>query len=160
MKINKSAKLLGLIILCILIGSIGSIFTTPSIGTWYDSINKPSFTPPNWLFGPVWIALFTLMGIALYLVLEKGWKKKKVKKAVTIFGIQFFFNVLWSVLFFGLRQPFYALIEILALWVTIALTIITFYRIDKRAGWILLPYIIWVSIATLLNFYVWILNAS
>jgi len=159
MEIRKIAKLIALVILCIFIGSIGSIFTIPSISTWYDSTNKPSFTPPNWLFGPVWIALFTLMGISLYLVLEKGWKKKKVKNAVTIFGTQFFFNVLWSILFFGLRQPFYALIEILALWVTIALTIITFYKIDKRAGWILLPYIIWVSIATLLNFYVWILNS-
>jgi len=158
MRVNKSVKFLGLIVLCIVIGSIGSIFTTPSIGTWYDSINKPSFTPPNWVFGPVWITLFTLMGIALYLVIEHGLKKKKIKTAVTIFGIQFFFNVLWSVLFFGLRQPLYAFIEIIALWIMIALTIITFYKIEKRAGLVLLPYLIWVSIATALNFYVWILN--
>lgn len=151
-------KLVVSIVLCELIGSIGSIFTAPSIPNWYASLTKPWFTPPNWVFAPVWITLFLLMGIALYLVWNKGLEKKEVKLAVSVFGVQFILNVLWSLLFFGLQSPFYAFIEIIILWIVILVTIIKFYQISRPAAVILLPYIIWVTIAASLNYYVWILN--
>lgn len=150
---NKWIKLIIAILICQLAGVFGSIFTSPSIGTWYVELEKPFFTPPNWLFGPVWITLFTLMGISLYLV----WDKKD-KFAISIFGIQFVLNALWSLLFFGLQNPFYGLIEIIVLWFAILITIVRFYKIDKRAGIILFPYILWVSIAAALNYYIWVLN--
>jgi benzodiazapine receptor len=151
-------KLVVSVVLCELIGSIGSIFTAPSITTWYASLAKPWFTPPNWLFAPVWITLFLLMGIALYLVWERGLEKKEVKLAVSIFGVQLVLNVLWSLIFFGLQLPFYAFIEIIILWIAILVTIIKFYQISRPAAVILLPYIIWVTIAASLNYYLWILN--
>ena len=150
---NKWIKLIIAVLICQLAGVFGSLFTSPSIGTWYAQLEKPFFTPPNWVFGPVWITLFTLMGISLYLV----WNKKD-KVSISIFGVQLVLNALWSLLFFGLQNPFYALVEIIILWFAILITIVKFYKIDKRAGLILLPYILWVSIATALNYYVWILN--
>lgn len=147
------------IVICLFAGFIGSFFTTTAIPTWYASINKPSFNPPNWLFGPVWTFLYILMGISLYIIWDKDVKNKKIKNnALMIFGIQLFLNVLWSVIFFGLKSPFYAFIEIMFLWVTILFTIISFYKISKTASFLLIPYILWVSFASLLNFYVWVLN--
>ena len=158
MKIKSIFKLIVAIVICQLAGIVGSLFTTPAISTWYVTIQKPSFTPPNWLFGPIWITLFTLMGISLYLVWKKDLKNKDVKSSLFIFFVQLVLNSLWSILFFGLRSPFYAFIEIIILWVAIAITIIKCYKISKMAGLILLPYIVWVSIALTLNFYVLILN--
>jgi tryptophan-rich sensory protein len=158
MKIKSIAKLILAIVVCQVAGAIGSIFTFSSIPTWYATINKPSFTPPNWLFGPVWITLYTLMGISLYLIWNKGLENKEVKSSLFIFSAQLVLNALWSILFFGLKFPFYAFIEIIILWIAIVVTIFKFYKISKNAGLILLPYIIWVSIALTLNFYVWILN--
>ncbi|MCX6801096.1 MAG: tryptophan-rich sensory protein [Candidatus Diapherotrites archaeon] len=152
------ARLIGCIILCEIAGATGSVFTFPMINTWYSSINKPFFNPPNWIFGPVWTALFLLMGISLYLVLEKGLQKKEVKKAASIFGVQLLMNILWSVLFFGLMSPFLAFIEIIFLWLAIAFTIKSFYPTSKKAAWLLVPYICWVSFALILNFAVWMLN--
>jgi tryptophan-rich sensory protein len=135
-------------------GVIGSIFTTPSISTWYEQIQKPDIRPPNWAFGPVWITLYTLMGISLYWVLNE----KNVRIPVIFFSIQLVLNAIWSIIFFGLQNPFYAFIEIIILWIAILLTIISFYKVSRKAGLILLPYIIWVTIATILNYYIWILN--
>ena len=154
---NKWIRLVITILICQMAGIIGSVFTISSIPTWYASLNKPWFSPPNWLFGPVWITLFTLMGISLYLMWNRG--LKSVKIPLTLFGVQLILNTVWSFLFFGLESPFIAFIEIIILWISIALTIISFYRISKKAGLILLPYIIWVSIATALNYYIWILNS-
>ncbi|MCX6821702.1 MAG: tryptophan-rich sensory protein [Candidatus Aenigmarchaeota archaeon] len=158
MKIKNIAKLILAIFVCQIAGAIGSMFTFSSIPTWYATINKPSFTPPNWLFGPVWITLYTLMGISLYLIWNKGLENKEVKSSLFIFSAQLALNALWSILFFGLKSPFYAFVEIIILWIAIAVTIFKFYKISKNAGLILLPYIIWVSIALTLNFYVCILN--
>jgi tryptophan-rich sensory protein len=158
MKIKKIVKLIFAIVICQLSGVIGSFFTISSIPTWYATIQKPFFTPPNWLFGPVWITLFTLMGISLHLVWDKGLENKEVKSSLIIFFVQLILNALWSILFFGLKSPFYAFIEIIVLWIAIAVTIFKFYKISKSAGLVLLPYIVWVSIALTLNFYVWILN--
>lgn len=158
MKIKNIAKLILAIVVCQIAGAIGSIFTFSSIPIWYATINKPSFTPPNWLFGPVWITLYTLMGVSLYLIWNKGLKNKEVKSSLFIFSAQLALNALWSILFFGLKFPFYAFVEIIILWIAIALTIFKFYKISKNAGLILLPYMVWVSIALTLNLYVWILN--
>lgn len=156
-KINIS-KLIASILICEAAGVAGSIFTTPKISTWYASLNKPSFNPPSWIFGPVWTALFLLMGIALYFVWEAAAKNKKAKEAAAIFGIQLALNILWSYLFFGLQNPFYALIEIFVLWLAILAAIIAFNKIDKKAAYLLLPYILWVSFAAFLNFSLWKMN--
>ena len=155
---NKIAKLAISILICYSAAFIGSIFTFQSIPTWYASIQKPWFTPPGWLFGPAWLTLYTLMSISLYLVWQKGLKKKNVKKALYVFGVQLGLNTLWLILFFGLKSPFYAFVEIIALWVAIAFMIMKFYKISKKAGLLLVPYIVWVSFAAVLSFYVWRLN--
>ncbi len=155
---TNTVFLVACVLLCELAGGIGSIFTMPMITTWYVTLNKPFFSPPNWVFAPVWTTLFLPMGIAVYLVLEKGLQKKEVKKAVSFFGIQFGLNIVWSAFFFGLMNPFLAFIEIIFLWVSIALTIKSFYPVSKKAAWLLVPYICWVSIATVLNFSILMLN--
>ena len=145
------------IIVCLIAGVVGSVFTTPSISTWYATLAKPSFSPPSWIFGPVWTTLYVLIGISLYLMINKK-KLKKVRLQVSLFGVQLALNVAWSFLFFGLRSPLLGFAEITVLWIAIAATIVSFYRIDKRAAYLLLPYIIWVSIASVLNYFVWMLN--
>jgi len=146
------------VVVCQLAGVLGSLFTSPQIPTWYATLQKPGFSPPNWLFAPVWIILFVLMGISAYLVWNKGLEYKEVKMSLLVFGIQLALNVLWSFLFFGLQSPFHAFIEIIILWATIAFTIVSFSKISKSAGLLLLPYILWVSFAMILNFYIWKLN--
>ena len=157
---NKTIALIAAILICEISGVIGSVFTYQSIPDWYNTekLNKPSFTPPSWLFGPVWVTLYLLMGISAYLIWEKGTKKKLVKDSLSIFGIQLILNTLWSILFFGLRCPLCGFIEIIILWFAIAFTIITFYKLSRTAALLLVPYILWVSFAMVLNFYVWRLN--
>ncbi|MFH1229276.1 MAG: TspO/MBR family protein [Candidatus Aenigmatarchaeota archaeon] len=154
---NKWLRLFGFILLCQFAGIIGSVFTMPKIASWYSTLQMPWFTPPNWIFGPVWTTLFALMGISLYLLWEKK-SDKRFKLAMVIFGVQFALNILWNFMFFGLESPFLGLVEIAFLWASIAMTIATFYMISKKAGTVLIPYILWVSIATALNYYVLILN--
>lgn len=156
-KINWKHLLIS-ILLCQFTGVLGALFTTPAIPTWYATLAKPSFVPPSWMFSVVWPLLFLFMGIALYLVWEKGLEKAEVKKAIVVFSIQLFLNFLWSVLFFGLRSPFYGLVEIVVLWMVILVNIWLFYRVSKTAGLLLVPYILWVSFATVLNYTIWILN--
>jgi translocator protein len=141
-----------------LAGIIGSFFTASSIPTWYATINKPSFVPPNSVFGPVWVILFFMMGIALYLVWMRGLENRAVKKAMRIFFIQLALNTAWSIIFFGIKNPGLALLEIIVLWVAIAWTIIEFYKISRPAGLLLVPYILWVSFATALTYSIWSLN--
>jgi tryptophan-rich sensory protein len=151
-------KLAVSILICLSAGFVGSIFTTPSIPGWYASLQKPSFSPPNWLFAPVWTILYALMGISLYIIWSRGLQNNKVKNAVFAFGIQLLLNTLWSILFFGLKSPFLAFLEIIILWFAILITIIKFYKISKKAGLLLLPYIFWVSFALILNFFIVKLN--
>jgi len=158
MKAKRVGMLAVAIIACLLAGAIGSVFTIESISGWYASLNKPFFTPPNWLFGPAWTTLYLLMGISLYLVWEKSGKDKKAKTAIIIFASQLALNILWSVIFFGLRLPFPAFVEIIALWLAIFFTIRAFYPISKKAAWLLVPYICWVSFAAALNLAVALLN--
>ncbi len=155
MKTNGK-KLAAAVGICLLAGIIGSVFTVSSIPAWYNTLNKPSFSPPNWLFGPVWTMLYVLMGVAAYLVWTSG--AKDVKPALYVFGLQLILNTIWSVIFFGMRNPLYAFIEIILLWITIALTLMRFYKIRKAAAYLMIPYICWVTFAALLNYEIWRMN--
>jgi tryptophan-rich sensory protein len=139
---------------------LGALVTTPNVRTWYPRVRKPSWSPPNWLFGPVWTLLYLLMGVALYLVWRLGWENPDVRVALILFGAQLALNVLWSVIFFGWHRLGWALLEIAALWVLILLTLIQFYRLQPVAGLLLVPYLLWVTFATILNGTVWSLNRS
>ena len=149
--------LLVFILITLFAGFIGSLFTTPSIASWYAFINKPSFSPPNWLFAPVWSLLYILMGIAAFLI----WQKRdnlKTKPALMFYGIQLILNTFWSIIFFGMHNPGLAFLEIIILWTFILITLIKFYKINKTSGILFIPYLIWVSFASILNFAVWMLN--
>ena len=150
-------KLLTLsLILCLGAGGIGSLFTTPAISTWYTTLNKPVFSPPNFIFAPVWITLYILMAIAFYLVLIN--KSKDKRMAITFFLTQLVLNVFWSVIFFGLHNPIFAFVEIIILWIAIFLTIKSFYKISRNASYLLIPYLLWVSFASVLNLSIVLLN--
>jgi len=151
-------KLVVSIITCQLAGLIGSVFTTPAIPTWYAALQKPAFTPPNWLFAPAWLTLYLLMAIAAFIIWRKGLAPKDVKLALLIFAIQLILNALWSVAFFGLKSPLAGVIVIALLWVAILFTILRFFRLSVPAGALLLPYILWVSFAAALNIAIWQLN--
>lgn len=157
-KIKNVLALIASILICQGAGGVGAIFTTPAISGWYKFLEKPSFSPPNWLFGPVWITLFTMMGISAYLIWKKGTDKKEVKEALGVFALQLILNILWSVIFFGLKNPALAFGEILILWVMILITIIKFIKVMREAGLLLIPYLLWVSFASLLNLSIALLN--
>ena len=152
-------KLILAIAICQAAGVVGAIFTSPSIGTWYTSLVKPSFVPPNWLFTPVWLTLYTLMGISLFLVIRKKATRDRFQAAIMTFNAQLILNVVWSYMFFGLRAISAGLVTIIALWAAITLTISAFSHISKTASKLLIPYLAWVSIALVLNYYLWLLNA-
>jgi translocator protein len=150
-------------------GVIGSIFTSESVSTWYQTIEKPSFSPPDWLFGPVWTTLYVLMGVSLFLVwrattnntttFTKDRRGRKIS-AFIAFGSQLLLNVLWSFIFFSLRSPQLAFAEIVVLLISIVVTIVIFYRISKLAAVLMIPYAGWVTFASLLNLQIWMLNSS
>jgi len=158
MESKKIVLLAACILICEAAGILGSFFTTPSIPTWYASLQKPALAPPNWVFAPVWTSLFFLMGVSLYLVIYRGKGLGKVKPQLTVFGLQLMLNFLWSVLFFGMQNPALAFAEIVILWISIALTIFVFRKVSKASAYLLVPYIMWVSVAALLNFQIWMLN--
>jgi benzodiazapine receptor len=151
-------KLVVSIVACQCAGLIGSVFTTPAIPTWYAALEKPFFTPPNWLFAPAWITLYVLMAVAAFLVWRKGLGEEGVRCALIVFLVQLVLNALWSVVFFGLHSPLWGMVVILALWIAILVTIIKFFRLSVAAGSLMLPYILWVSFASALNIAVWVLN--
>lgn len=159
MKSIEFFKLIISILICNSAGFIGVVFTSSAIPTWYDSLKKPPFSPPNWIFGPVWTILYTLMGISAYFVWRQGINDSQVKTALIIFGVQLFLNALWSPIFFGFRALFAGLIVIIIMWIAILLTILAFLKISTVAAVLLIPYILWVSFATILNFSLWILNS-
>lgn len=147
----KLPKLILSVGICLGAGIMGSFFTVSAIPDWYDTLNKPLFSPPNWIFAPVWTVLYILMGISFYLV----WIKRKVP---TVFWIQLILNALWSAIFFGMRNPALALVDIIALWIAIILTIKAFSKINELAAKLLYPYLAWVSFASILNLAIVILN--
>ena len=139
------------------VGSISGYYTTQEIGGWFATLAKPEFNPPNWLFGPVWTALYIMMGIALYLVWTKRRDLPKTY-AYGIFTVQMILNFSWSLVFFNQHQIGWALVVIAALWIAIILTIFEFAKHSKLSAWLLVPYICWVSFASLLNYAIWSLN--
>jgi benzodiazapine receptor len=137
---------------------IASLFTGESISGWYAGLNKPFFTPPDWVFGPVWTVLYLLMALSVALVWQKGFAKRVVKIALALYLLQLILNGLWMPLFFGLKMPLLAFCEIILLWSAIIVTIVAFARVSKPAVLLLLPYIVWTSFAAVLNFSLWLLN--
>lgn len=162
MKLSNRAKLVISLALPQLAGLIGSLFTATAIPSWYRTLAKPELAPPNWVFGPVWTTLFVLMGLALYLVWKQWtivpWSRTKKRLALTVFGAQLVLNTLWSIIFFGWQSPGAALVEIALLWVAIVVNIYLFARVSKPAAWLLVPYLLWVSFASYLNYAIWHLN--
>ncbi len=150
--------LFGFVILSEGAGIIGSVFTFSSIPSWYVFLARPSFAPPNVVFGPVWTTLYLLMGIAAFLVWRKGIGRSEVKQALAVFMLQLALNAFWSILFFGLHSLLGAVIEIVFLWVSIVWTIALFWRLSKTAAWLLVPYLLWVSFAACLALSIWTLN--
>lgn len=154
---NRYLKLSLCITLPLIIGGISGIATASGIDTWYVNLNKPFFNPPNYLFGPVWSLLYLLMGVSIFLILQAP-KSELRKKAFIIFCVQLILNFLWSFLFFKFELPGIALIEILLIWVSILTMIITFSKINKTAAYLQIPYLLWVSFASVLNAAIWWLN--
>ncbi|MHB9154182.1 MAG: TspO/MBR family protein [Endomicrobiales bacterium] len=152
-------KLIVSIVICQAAGFAGFLFTRPAIPTWYASLQKPPFTPPSWLFGPVWVTLYLLMGIALFLVWKRGLHRPGVQYAFTLFFIQLALNALWSALFFGLRSPLLGFADITLLWILLLFTLVAFFRLSVAAGALLLPYFFWTSFAAVLNFAILRLNS-
>lgn len=148
---KKIIRLLLFILACQLVGILSTPFTIASIPTWYQALEKPFFAPPNWVFGPAWTLLYALMGISAYLIYQNGWKKPTIAKALRLFGLQLLVNFIWTPIFFGLQAPLLGLVVILILWMLIVLTIHRFFFISKLAAVLLLPYLAWVSFATVLN---------
>jgi tryptophan-rich sensory protein len=147
-----------LVIICEIIGFTSGIATAEGVTNWFQTIEKPFFNPPSWLFAPVWTTLYALMGVSAALVWHQGIEKKEVKQALILFGIQLVLNFFWSFLFFKYHLLLVAFIEIITLLTFIILTAIQFYKIHKTAGLLMIPYILWVSFASVLNFSLWWLN--
>jgi len=157
-KTKAGAILIGSVLLCNCAGLLGSLFTTTGPGSWYSTLIKPAFNPPAWIFAPVWTLLYILMGISLYLVIMEGIKGRDVRIPLLVFTIQLILNILWSYAFFGLESTFFGLLVIILLWISIVATMILFYPVRKAAAWLLVPYILWVSFATLLTYTIYSLN--
>ena len=156
---NKYLKIAVVVVTCVAIGYLSGTVTRESITTWYPTLIKPIFNPPNWIFAPVWSLLYIMMGIAAGLIWNRiDFDREIVKKALIFFTIQLALNALWSYIFFGLHNTLLALIEIALLWLMIFETYNQFKKIDRMAGWLLLPYLAWVSFASVLNASIWWLN--
>lgn len=153
--LRNMVVLAGLILLCLGTGAIGGWVTSGAIDSWYRTIAKPDWTPPDWIFAPVWTALFIMMAVAAWLV----WRAEdRVKPAMVLFFSQLALNLAWSFLFFGARSPGMALMDIAFLWLTVLATMLAFFDRSKLAGWLFVPYLAWVSFAALLNFTIWRMN--
>jgi tryptophan-rich sensory protein len=146
------------ILVSLLAGGLGAFFTASSVKTWYATLNRPSFSPPDWLFGPVWTTLYIMMGIAAGLLWQQGIASPAVKAAIIAFAVQLALNAIWSPLFFGQHSPLFGLIDIILLWLAIVVTIILFWQVHRTAALLLVPYFLWVSFATILNLRLWQLN--
>lgn len=142
----------------LVVGGLSGIATARSVSDWYPTLRKPVFNPPSWVFGPVWTALYALMGIALYIVWRHGWDRPEVRWAMALFAVQLVLNGLWSILFFGMRAPGLAFLEIVLLWLAVAATVFAFWQTTPRAGTLMVPYLAWVSFAAVLNGSIWWLN--
>ena len=157
---NATVKLVISVAVPLAVGGLSGFATARGVANWYPTLIKPFFNPPAWIFGPVWTVLYIMMGVAAFLVWRQGFATEGVKLALTLFAVQLSLNGLWSILFFGMQAPGWALIEIGALWLAIIVTIVLFWRVSPTAGILLLPYWAWVSFATVLNASLWWLNRA
>ncbi len=144
--------------ICLLAGYIGSYYTTPEIPTWYAGLNKPDLTPPSWVFGPIWTVLYVLMGLSLYLIVQSGLKNTEVKVGLALFALQLILNVGWSFFFFGQHSTFWGLLTIILVGALLLCTIIQVFRISFAAALLLLPVLVWIIFAAVLNYQIMILN--
>lgn len=153
---KKTMRLALSIAVCLGAGWLGSLVTRPSLTAWYEGLAKPHWTPPDWLFAPVWTTLYVTMGVAAWLV----WRRRSLETIpMRLFLVQLLLNVAWSAVFFRFRSPGWAFLEIVVLWCAILLTAIAFGRIARIAGWLMAPHLLWVSYAAALNFAIWRLNS-
>lgn len=150
--------LAGFIAICLLAGALGGWVTSQSVVEWYPTLNKPAWNPPAWVFAPVWTTLYVVMAVAAWLVWKKAPRGSGVRFALVLFFVQLALNCLWSFLFFGARSPGWALVDIVALHATLAVTTWAFFNHSRWAGALMLPYLAWVSFAAFLNFTIWQLN--
>ena len=155
---NRILKLIISIAIPITVGAIAGFFTSSSVNTWYATLNKPTFNPPSWVFGPAWTTLYILMGIAFYLVWKSASRTELKQKAILFYFVQLVFNFAWSFIFFYAQQPGWALVEICFLWLFILITLFYFSKISSTAAWLLVPYACWVTFAAVLNYFIWYLN--
>jgi len=158
MDLSSIIKLIVSILASFAAGGIGSLFTFKAIPTWYAGLRKPRYTPPNRAFGPVWTTLYVLMGISVFLIWQKGLSTNAAFLAFVLFWIQLAINAIWSIIFFGMKSKGGGVVTIIVLWLLILATIVTSFRVSIWAGILLIPYIVWVTIASYLNIGVWILN--
>ncbi len=155
---SNAIKLILSVAVPLAVGGLSGFATARGVDTWYPTLAKPSFNPPAWVFGPTWTLLYVLMGVALFLVWRQGLDTQGVKLALTVFAVQLVLNALWSIIFFGMQSPAWAFVEIILLWLAIVATLWAFWRVMPAAGWLLVPYLAWVSFAAVLNGSIWILN--
>jgi translocator protein len=155
---SKWLKLIVALLLPQVAGAIGGFFSAANVPTWYQTLLKPAFTPPGWVFGPVWGMLYLMMGLAFFFVLISEQNKDSRRFVAGLFGVHLLLNTLWSILFFGLRNPFLAFIDIIVLWLMITALVFVFWNIKKLAGMLMIPYWLWVSFASVLNYSIWKMN--
>jgi tryptophan-rich sensory protein len=157
-KLSTAWKFITAILLCESVGIISALLASASSNQWFDTLNKPTWNPPAYLFGPVWTALYLLMGISLGIIWNNKSAESSKQKSYFLFALQLFLNFWWSIIFFHFHSPVFALLDIVLMVVSIASTIVAFSTFSKLAAWLLVPYISWVSFATILNFAIWHLN--
>jgi tryptophan-rich sensory protein len=152
-------RLVACLAVCQAAGVIGSFFTIRAIPVWYESLVKPAITPPSWVFGPVWTALYALMAISLFLLWQTGFRSVEEKAALVLFAVQLGLNALWSAVFFGMKSPAGGAVEITVLWGAVLSAGLSIYRVSRTAGLLFVPYFLWVTFAAVLNFMIWALNS-
>ena len=158
MSLSSVIKLVVSVLACLAAGGIGSLFTYKAIPAWYRGLMKPRYTPPNWAFGPIWTSLYILMGVSVFLIWNRGLAIHGATFAFTLFWIQLVVNVIWSVIFFGVKSKGGGVTTIIVLWLLILATTVSSFRVSAWSGGLLLPYIAWVSIASYLNIGIWLIN--
>lgn len=151
-------KLIISILICETTGITSGLIANTGMNAWFDALNKPSWNPPAFLFAPVWTFLYLLMGISLWLIWKSAAPVPQKSNAIILFSLQLFLNFWWSIIFFKFHSPAVALVDIILMLILILLTIISFSKLSKPAAWLLVPYIVWVSFATILNYTIWVLN--
>lgn len=155
---NNILKLIISLAIPLAIGATSGFFTVSGVESWFQTINKPTWNPPNWIFGPVWTTLYVMMGIAFFIIWKSEIRSELKKSAIVLFAVQLVLNFFWSFIFFNQHEIGWALVEIIIMWFFILFTIFAFGNISKTAAWLMVPYISWVSFATILNYTIWQLN--